>query len=140
MLSAARRGPASIARAFLVPQKSPRCIKSLVTGFNSLPSVTRISSKPLIRVFSTTPRWNQESVSRAVQEEIDEDVDAYQQASKSNNHDTSQDCLITKFEDLATRKMVCQTVVDTITKDMGLETMTHVQSLTIDETLKGSDM
>lgn len=47
---------------------------------------------------------------------------------------------VTKFKDLAERGMVCQTVVDTITKDMGLETMTQVQSLTMNESLKGKDM
>lgn len=47
---------------------------------------------------------------------------------------------VTKFKDLAERGMVCQTVVDAITKSMGLETMTQVQSMTINESLKGQDM
>ena len=47
---------------------------------------------------------------------------------------------VTKFQELADRKLVCKTVVDTITKDMKLETMTQVQSLTINETLKGIDV
>ena len=36
--------------------------------------------------------------------------------------------------------MVSETVIDTITRQMGLETMTHVQSLTINEILKGQDV
>lgn len=36
--------------------------------------------------------------------------------------------------------MVCPTVVNTLTQEMGLETMTQVQSLTINETLKGGDV
>lgn len=47
---------------------------------------------------------------------------------------------VTKFKELAERGMVCDTIVRTITKDMGLETMTQVQSLTINETLKGVDV
>lgn len=47
---------------------------------------------------------------------------------------------VTMFEDLGARNMVCKTVVDTITQEMGLKTMTKVQSLTIDETLKGIDV
>ena len=36
--------------------------------------------------------------------------------------------------------MVCPTVVKTLVEDMRLETMTQVQSLTINETLKGGDV
>lgn len=36
--------------------------------------------------------------------------------------------------------MVVPTVVKTITQGMKLDTMTHVQSLTINETLKGGDV
>ena len=47
---------------------------------------------------------------------------------------------ITEFRELAERGMVCQPVVDTLTRDMGLVTMTEVQSLTINQTLKGIDV
>lgn len=47
---------------------------------------------------------------------------------------------VTKFKDLAEQGLVSRTVVDTLTKDMGLETMTQVQSLTLNESLKGTDM
>lgn len=47
---------------------------------------------------------------------------------------------VTRFKELAERGMVCDTIVRTITDDMGLETMTQVQSLTINETLKGVDV
>jgi ATP-dependent RNA helicase MSS116, mitochondrial len=48
--------------------------------------------------------------------------------------------LATKFEDLETRGLVHPNVVNTITKYMNLETMTEVQSRTINEALKGADM
>ena len=80
-------------------------------------------------------------------EDVDED-EAYQEAQNSarpyettsrNNPSTTQSTL-TKFQDLADQKLVCKTVIDTITKDMKLETMTEVQSMTIKETLKGIDV
>ena len=47
---------------------------------------------------------------------------------------------VTKFRDLATRGQVDKRIVDTLTRNMGLETMTQVQSLTITEALKGVDV
>ena len=47
---------------------------------------------------------------------------------------------ITKFRDLADKGYVDPVIIDTITKKMGLETMTQVQSLTINEALKGVDV
>ena len=79
----------------------------------------------------------------------DADVDeAYQEAQHSprpyeqtshSNGSTIQSPL-TKFQELADQKLVCKTVIDTIIKDMKLETMTEVQSMTIKETLKGVDV
>ncbi|MCJ1310634.1 hypothetical protein MMC25_004299 [Agyrium rufum] len=46
----------------------------------------------------------------------------------------------TKFHELLDRGLVCQTIVDTLTRDMRLETMTLVQIQTINETLKGIDV
>lgn len=48
--------------------------------------------------------------------------------------------LVTKFQELADRNMVCGTVIKTLTEDMKMETMTQVQSMTINETLKGIDV
>ena len=46
---------------------------------------------------------------------------------------------IASFRELGEQGRVCQTVVDTLTQDMGMENMTDVQRLTINETLKGVD-
>ena len=73
-------------------------------------------------------------------QEIEEQVDAQQPPSNSRIDEATQHGPVTRFEDLGTRKMVSETVVDTITQEMGLETMTQVQSLTINETLKGIDV
>ena len=47
---------------------------------------------------------------------------------------------VTKFHELADRRLVSPVLVNTLTKDMKLETMTEVQSLTINQTLKGVDV
>ena len=47
---------------------------------------------------------------------------------------------ITRFEELGTRNIVHRNVVQTITKSMGLETMTEVQQRTINEALSGRDI
>jgi ATP-dependent RNA helicase MSS116, mitochondrial len=44
------------------------------------------------------------------------------------------------FEDLRTHGLVNTVLVDTLTRDMRLETMTEVQSKTIRESLSGADM
>lgn len=46
----------------------------------------------------------------------------------------------TRFQDLADKGLVDKTVIETITRRMGLSTMTQVQSLTINEALKGVDV
>ena len=46
---------------------------------------------------------------------------------------------ITKFSKLAERGLVDQGIIDTLTKGMGIEDMTDVQSLTINATLNGVD-
>ena len=47
---------------------------------------------------------------------------------------------VTEFKDLTNNGLVCKTLVDTLVQDMGIKTMTPVQSLTIHESLKGVDM
>ena len=47
---------------------------------------------------------------------------------------------ITRFEELGQRGVVEQRVVDTLTRQMNLHTMTQVQSLTINEAIKGVDV
>lgn len=51
-----------------------------------------------------------------------------------------QDGPVTHFKDLASRGLVHPNVINTITKQMKLETMTDVQCRTINEALSGVDM
>ena len=45
-----------------------------------------------------------------------------------------------KFSDLAEMGVVAPPIIKTITKDMGLDTMTEIQAATIQETVKGLDL
>lgn len=47
---------------------------------------------------------------------------------------------VATFPDLETRGLVDPVIVNNITKGMGFTAMTEVQSKTINEALKGSDM
>lgn len=47
---------------------------------------------------------------------------------------------ITKFRELEERGLVHRSIIRTITDEMKLETMTEVQTATINEALRGTDM
>ena len=47
---------------------------------------------------------------------------------------------LTRFQELSDHGLVHDNVIKVLTKEMGLETMTQVQSMTISEALKGTDM
>ena len=76
----------------------------------------------------------------AVEEETEQEAFSQTPPSDKQINGAVQHGPVTKFKDLVERGMVCKTVVDTITKAMGLETMTEVQSMTISQSLKGQDM
>ena len=57
-----------------------------------------------------------------------------------DQHDADPNGIITRFDELAKRHIVHQNVVNTLTRRMGLETMTEVQTRTINEALKGTDV
>jgi ATP-dependent RNA helicase MSS116 len=51
-----------------------------------------------------------------------------------------RDNYVTEFADLNTNGQVSSVLVNTITQNMGLKTMTPVQSKTINEALEGVDL
>ena len=75
-----------------------------------------------------------------VEEEIEDGVHSQQPPTDAQIDESTKLSPVTTFKELSERGMVCDTVVNTITQRMGLETMTQVQSLTINETLKGIDV
>nr|POE99403.1 atp-dependent rna helicase, mitochondrial [Quercus suber] len=80
------------------------------------------SSIPSVRAFHQTTRLQQEA------------------AAASAPAAEGGDGQITRFEDLDTKGIIHPNVVKTITKQMGLETMTEVQAATINSALKGTDI
>lgn len=106
-----------------------------------LPYPSRSLAVSRIRAFSVIPVNRQRAAAAlAVEEEIADEVSAQQPPSDSQIDKATSHGPVTTFKELGDRKMVCQTVVKTLVEDMKLETMTQVQSLTINETLKGGDV
>lgn len=116
MLSAVRRGPA-LARALRV------CAPQSVKVTSSIRRLSRPSVTPLsisVRSF----HWTSSLKAVAQQAEV---------PSERENR-------ITEFQDLADRGLVNPNIVHAVTNKMGIKTMTEVQTMTINETLKGIDM
>lgn len=130
MLSVCRRGTASICRVAQVASRSA----VPVSRSSILASASFNASKPLVatRLFHVSPSMPYFEVDET---KIDPKYDI-----TPRENPNSEDQVITKFQDLADRGLVHPNIVDTITKDMGHQTMTDVQALTIDETLKGTDV
>lgn len=90
-------------------------------------SALRVSSSRLANVttagFHHSAKWQQIA---AAQEQAEQVINA--------------DGPITEFSDLATRGLVHPNIINTITKQMRLTTMTDVQTRTINEALLGTDV
>lgn len=82
--------------------------------------------------------------SRLFSSSIPRTSEAFALTPQSNEDTTASDGrssgYITKFQHLADQDLVHKNVINQITKGMGYENMTLVQSMTINETLKGTDM
>ncbi|KAL8990851.1 MAG: hypothetical protein Q9177_000599 [Variospora cf. flavescens] len=126
------RGPASIARAvhpssLPVPYCASIFYRPLGWDVNHIGRTSR-----LLRYYSISPPSRQQP---ARAEGVETPSDARINGAAQHGQGP-----VTRFEELGERGMVCPTIVKTLTQDMGLETMTQVQSLTINETLKGGDV
>ena len=125
MFSACRRGPASISKVFRAAASTSR-IPS--TRPSTLSLSIQNTAKPALEA-----RWlhvssrlrNQAGAARAY-----DNGDAYE---KENQE-------IKKFHQLIEHNLVHPNVVNTITKGLGYENMTDVQTLTINQGLQGEDM
>lgn len=139
MFTAARRGPASVARVVRLSSSTPRWNPSSLPQskfYFARNGNSCIAARPL----SYTTPFRQHAAARALEPEIEQETNAQQPPSDQQIKEAIPHGPVTKFQGLSDRKMVCDTLVKTITKDMGLETMTQVQSMTINETLKGIDV
>ncbi|SLM33719.1 atp-dependent rna helicase mss116 [Lasallia pustulata] len=81
-----------------------------------------------------------EAQDEGIEGQIEADVNSQRPPSDEDVGVSASLEMVTKFQQLADLNMVSPVVVKTLTADMGLETMTQVQSLTINETLKGIDV
>lgn len=125
MFAAARRCPATLAKGLSVSAFSSKIVRlpllqsSIVTR-TSVPRVSTVANA----AFHQSAKWRQVVAGEATQ---DDSVPAQNEP-------------VTRFEDLATRGLVHPNIVNTITKSMKLETMTDVQTRTINEALSGIDV
>ncbi|KAL8711384.1 MAG: hypothetical protein Q9220_004281 [cf. Caloplaca sp. 1 TL-2023] len=114
-----------------------------VSGYRTVdPEAFGGGNRPLRKVSrSQHHALNQNSAEAAlIEDELADEVSAQKPPSDSQIDEAVQHGPATKFKQLGEQKMVCPTVVRTLIEDMKLETMTQVQSLTINETLKGGDV
>lgn len=123
MLATLRRCPASLSRNLPSTALSVKVIRSALS--QPSPLVWRTAARvPKVTVasFHHTAKWQQVA------------------ATATESTIPNNDGVVTQFEDLKTRGLVHPNVVDTITKQMKLHTMTDVQTRTINEALSGVDI
>ena len=142
MLSLLRRSSASATTSLVSFSVCSRCISTVrttsVQQFGAHKSISALS-----RPFHANAIYAQQAAAASAYENEVFEVDQQRNDSPSPENaggENAQNGRVTKFADLAKRGLVCGTVVDTLTRTMGLETMTEVQSLTLNESLKGADM
>ena len=141
MLNAARRGPASFARVIRIPSTASHSLNPSVYTKAASQNLEKRPINPF-RNFSSATLIRQHAAARAqaIEQEVEEEVNSQRPPSDQQINQATQHGPVTRFAELLERGMVCEPVVETITKGMGLETMTQVQSMTISESLKGTDV
>ena len=125
MRKAFARCSASLPRSLPSPHTTflpDRCLRCNILGIAAQPS------RQAYRSLHSTSLLRQQAAAVAQQDESG--------SSKSGNAPPR----ITRFDELETHGIVHPNVVRTLTRDMGLETMTEVQQATINEALKGTDV
>ena len=132
MFSSLRRGPVSLSRTL---QNLTRSQFSPVLPRLLLQCAPKAQLAPRVRALHSTSRLLQHAGygNQPVREDLDQEL-------LSGSPTQGAEDIITRFEDLKARELVCPTVINTLTRGMRLETMTPVQSQTIHETLKGVDV
>ena len=146
MLNTLRRGPASIARVLHSSSTySTVCIRiARARQLQLRPIQTAIVTSS--RALHSSPQWRRyatataEVQDEAIEGQIADEVNSQRPPSNADIDISTRLGRVTKFHQLADLNMVSPVVVKTLTQDLGLETMTQVQSLTINETLKGIDV
>ena len=145
MLNFVRRGPASTVSSLFFRSTPSRCIRT--TQARGVQQCTPCAGYEIsARSFGTSTKWRQVAAAataheeEAVQSEVEQGYSLNKPSSSLQMRRPTNYGPVTTFKELAERGMVSGTVIDTLTRQMGLETMTHVQTLTINEILKGHDV
>lgn len=123
MLAALRRCSASVPRTIASTSARSSIPRSQVA--RALRSSQSIQTLPS-RSFSSTIRWQQQEAYAAAPE-------------VTEATETGAEHAITRFQELADRQLIHPNVINAITNS-GIETMTDVQSATINQALHGTDM
>jgi ATP-dependent RNA helicase MSS116 len=130
MFNICRRGPASISKAFRAAAPTTR-IPSTRPSTLSLSGQTTVRPTIEARWLHVSSRLTNEAVAQRSSQRFAEDGSIEQPAQFKE---------ITKFQELIDQEMVHANVVEEITKGMGHQTMTEVQTMTINQGLQGTDM
>lgn len=122
MFGAVRRCPATLSRSLAaISTRTLRTPLTYTPGLLRIPLQSSRLANAAISGFHHSAKWQQ-----AVAQEAEQSAPQHE--------------LITEFKDLATRGLVHPNLINTITKQMRLKTMTDVQSRTINEALSGVDV
>lgn len=125
MLAAVRRGPVLAQALRVCAPRSIQPLKATALLARWQQPSSSISNRFQVRSFHFSPTLR--DVGAVAAEPVQEAAE-------------ESDEVITQFQELADRSLVSPNVIYSITKKMKLSTMTEVQSLTINETLRGFDV
>lgn len=126
MFGALRRCPATLARNISTATVSSRVLRTCLSQSSTalrIPLQTSRLANASFAGFHHSAKWQQIAAEEAEAEQS-----------------IKEDGPVTEFKDLATRGLVHPNLINTITKQMRLTTMTDVQTRTINEALSGVDV
>ncbi|KAL1638855.1 hypothetical protein SLS58_008560 [Diplodia intermedia] len=122
MLAPLRRCPASLPRALSAAATTRLALRSTSIASPRALACSRVAPLLSVRAFQSSVRL------------------AGAHAAATATADSSAASPITQFQELEEKGIIHRNVIDTIVKDMGLVTMTEVQSATINQALQGTDI
>ncbi|KAF2853264.1 DEAD-domain-containing protein [Plenodomus tracheiphilus IPT5] len=129
MFGAMRRCPATLSRSLSTAAFSSRALRTPLTQSSTalrIPLQTSRLANASFAGFHHSTQWQQVAAAEAQQTQAEENI--------------AHNGPVTTFKELKTRGLVHPNLIDTITNKMRLETMTDVQTRTINEALSGVDV
>lgn len=141
MYNVCRRGPTSICRILRTTPSLHRPIARSSTFALSAPKVSTSTISPrFLHIISATQQRHGVGFARSTQYE-----DRYERQDERPEDNAEKATIVddgpqhTKFQELADGGLVHKSVIREITERMGHHTMTPVQTLTVNQALKGVD-